>query len=189
MKGNRSVVGYILVILSAAIVWYYNCQRAGVHTISAWDAIPQLIMRVVLYGTVFVTGLAGILMIYSSGDAKRLIVLIAYLAGIAGAFLYLYVKTKENTTPAHLSAKGPSVWLVLRKDSSYRIVNYAYHMGESWQEGSYSLRGNKITLSCDEAIEAGLDNELWIRRDTIFYGNAGSDTTRVHNGLYLAIQK
>jgi hypothetical protein len=62
-------------------------------------------------------------------------------------------------------------------------------MGESWQEGRYSLQGNKITLFCDGVIEAGLDNELWIRRDTIFYGNAGSDTMRVHDGFYLAIQK
>src|SRR4051812_40761038 len=118
MKGSRTAIGYILLALSLVIAWVYNYQRSEEQMTSAWDAIPQFITRVLLYGTVFVMGLTGILMIYSSGSAKRSIVLVTYLAGTTGSFFYLYAKTKENTTPAYLSARGPSAWLLLRKDSS-----------------------------------------------------------------------
>ncbi|MFT3936112.1 MAG: hypothetical protein QM726_20945 [Chitinophagaceae bacterium] len=189
MRNNKSLAGYVLLVLSVVIVCYYNFQKANVHMKSAWDFFPSMIVNVFSYGIAIIIAIAALLLIISAGDKKwkLLIVLSAIIVGFS--FYYLYAKTKENNAAAYISAIGPHAFLKLRIDSTFRITNYGYHMAESWQEGHYTLAGNKIVLQCDGVPEAGLDKQLWIRRDTIYYGNAASDGDRLNQGLYLAILK
>jgi len=189
MNYNKTVTGYIFLASSLLIAVVYNFNKAAVHMASAWDAVGNFIGNAFFYGLSAIIGLVGLVLINSSNEKRKGLVSIFYVLALAGSFYYLHVKTTERNTPLYLFARNSMVSLKLRTDSSFRIINYGYHMAESWQEGTYSLQANKITLQCKGQVEAGLPNELWIRRDTVFYDETDNDPESVVSGHYLTIEK